>query len=81
MARSARCLVFQTRWFVHRPARLLAEDGADQLDHMTFGPELFNAPADQRRRGSSFIAKRIDVILRVSLTSFRSRFWAGWRFR
>ena len=52
---------------------LLPQDGTDRLDPITKGAHFVDESADQRRRGSSSLAKKIEACLRISLDSFKSR--------
>ena len=53
---------------------LLAQDRADRLDPITSGPLLVDEPGDQRWRGSSSLAKKIEAAFKISLASRRSAF-------
>src|SRR4029077_6995129 len=53
---------------------VLGEHAADRLDPETAGPHLVDESADQRWRGSSSRAKKIEAAFRISLASLRSRF-------
>lgn len=69
--------VFQTPGkFVRQPARPASQDSADRLNRMTFGSLLIDEPSNQRRRGVSFLAKKIEAAFRISLASLKSRFSA-----
>ena len=46
---------------------------ADRLDPVAGGAHLVDEPADQRWRGSSSLAKKIEAAFRISLASLRSR--------
>src|SRR5699024_8763253 len=48
---------------------LLAQDAEDRLDCVTLGPHLVDERADQRFRGSSSPAKKIEARRRISLSS------------
>jgi hypothetical protein len=52
---------------------VLTKHATDRLDPKTTGPHLVDESADQRRRGSSFRAKKAAAARRISLASFRSR--------
>lgn len=47
---------------------LLAQDGKDRLDCIAFGAHLVDEGEDQRLRGSSFPAKKIEARRRISLS-------------
>src|SRR5690606_6057286 len=51
----------------------LGEHGADRLDPVSLCTHLVDELADQRRRGSSSLAKKIEADFRISLASRRSR--------
>ena len=55
---------------------LLAQGLTDRLDPVAVGTHLVDEPADQRRRGSSSLAKKTEAAFKISLASFRSRFSA-----
>lgn len=55
---------------------LLAQDRADRLDRVAFGPHLIDEPGDQRLRGSSSPAKKIEALRRISLAS-RNRLFSA----
>ena len=63
---------------VRRPdlTALLAQDSADRLDRMAFGAQLVDEPDDQRLRGSSSPAKKIEARRRISLSSSSLRTFA-----
>jgi hypothetical protein len=52
---------------------VLAEHATDRLDPIMAGTHLIDEPADQRWRGSSSLAKKIEAAFKISLASFRSR--------
>ncbi len=54
-------------------APLLAQDSADRLDRVALGPQLGNEHHDQRLRGSSPPAKKIEALRRISLSSSSRR--------
>ena len=53
---------------------LLGEHAADRLDPVVLCTHRINELDDQRRRGSSSLAKKIDADFRIALASLRSRF-------
>src|SRR5699024_1834114 len=55
---------------------LLAQDAEDRLDCVTFGAHLVDEREDQRLRGSSSPAKKIEARRRISLSS-RSRLFSA----
>jgi hypothetical protein len=54
-------------------AALLAQDSTDRLDRVALGAHLFDERDDQRSRGSSSPAKKIDALRRISLSCSRRR--------
>jgi hypothetical protein len=52
---------------------LLPQDGTDRLDRTTNSAHFVDESTDQRRRGSSSLAKKIEACFRISLDSFKSR--------
>lgn len=54
-------------------AALLAQDPADRLDRVAFCSQLVDERDDQRLRGSSSPAKKIEARRRISLSSSRRR--------
>src|SRR5699024_2410580 len=53
---------------------LLAQDGKDRLDCIALGAHLVDECDDQRLRGSSSPAKKIEARRRISLSSRSRRF-------
>src|SRR5699024_8663852 len=51
------------------PQALLAQDAEDRLDCVALGPHLVDEREDQRLRGSSSPAKKIEALRRISLSS------------
>ena len=57
-------------------AALLTQDPTDRLDRVALGPQLVDERDDQRLRGSSSPAKKIEALRRISLSSSSRRTFA-----